>query len=265
MTTCKCKGYTYVTYNTFCECVEHVFDNSEIKDAGKLSKLKGVIDFLKKIYKTFQAVLSQMSLTFKDLSIAFKKKEFWNLLVLLKFEFTLVFKALGAAQKAIADGLLTQLAKISNSEIMSLVKDKVIKLDSIIQKIPVIKQLSGLALAGLLIWMWSSMTFIGDLEFDFDLSIAFEALSGKYTITHLLTTEQGLQFITLYFTGTYGGLTFNWILGAPYCIVLMLVYTVVKKPEINSKIKEFFKNKSSKITKSGLKIPNLNFKEYKKI
>ena len=42
------------------------------------------------------------------------------------------------------------------------------KVDQVIQKYPKIAKVTGIVVAGLLLFMWINMTFIGDLDYDFN-------------------------------------------------------------------------------------------------
>lgn len=224
-----------------------VFEENRINPTVR-NKYKTIIEFIKKMKNTFMKNLKETGIGIKELFTAMIQRDFYSLLVALKFNLAQIMKAIGAGQKLVANGILAVLNKVVKSDLFFMLEKKLIKIDAIIAKYPILKKLTGVALAGLLIFMWLRMTFIGDFSFDFDLSIAFDALSGQYTIKDLLGTPSGLQFLSLFFLGQFAGISFDWVLATPILVVIMLVYTSSKRnPAIQRKAKAWIKKKSRKI------------------
>ena len=73
----------------------------------------------------------------------------------------------------------------------------------------------GVAAAAGVTYAWTKMTFIGDPEYDLDLSAAASAAaSGDYTMSDLFSGEMGTKFLVLTAVGATTGLT------APYTKIL---------------------------------------------
>jgi len=89
------------------------------------------------------------------------------------------------------------------------------KLDNFLQKNPKLKRVMGVAAAAGVTYAWTKMTFIGDPEYDLDLSAAASAAaSGDYTMSDLFSGEMGTKFLVLTAVGATTGLT------APYTKIL---------------------------------------------
>lgn len=250
---CDCKGYENMTYGTYSCCVDDVYDKKKLSP-NKAQRLKKVLEFIKTMKKGFDKFMKESGMGIVALYKAIINRDFYKLLHALRFNISQILKAIGSVQKLIAGGLLYVLNEIAGGNLQEKLRSGSLRVNDLIQKYPILAKVSKYALAGLLIWMWTRMTFIGDFEFDFDLSIAFDALSGSYTLVHLLGSSEGLQFITLFFTGQFAGLSFDWMAGTPVLIVVMLLYTTSKhNPQLQTKIKRWIKTKSRKISVGKLK------------
>ena len=89
------------------------------------------------------------------------------------------------------------------------------KLDDYLQKHPKLKRVMGVAAAAGVTYAWTKMTFIGDPEYDLDLSAAATAAAaGEYSMADLFSGEMGTKFLVLTAVGATTGLT------APYTKIL---------------------------------------------
>lgn len=244
---CKCEGYTYYTYEEYCICVDEIIAEKKNLSQSDKNKYKQLIEFLKIFKQKLALQLRLMGVGIRDLIQALMDRNFYAILNILKFDLTLILKAMGAAQRLVAQGVLKILRVVATREGIMLFRAKVVKIDEFIKKYPILKYVTGLGLCGLLIYMWSNMTFIGDFDFDFDLQNAFLAIIGAFTIYHLFGTDEGLLFIMLFFTGVFNIINFNWILSTPVLMIIMVIYSVNKNPQWRTKIKSWIKNHSQKV------------------
>jgi hypothetical protein len=73
------------------------------------------------------------------------------------------------------------------------------------------------------------MSFIGNADFDMDLSVVVDAFTGRFTLADLLGTPSGLQTLALFATGTLVGLSFPWLGHSLLNLTLAIFYTVYKR------------------------------------
>jgi len=101
-------------------------------------------------------------------------------------------------------------------------KEKALKkLDNFLQKNPKLKKVMGLGAASAVTYAWTKMTFIGDPEYDLDLSaVASAASGGDYSLADMFGGEMGTKFLVLTAVGATTGLT------APYTKILGNVGTM---------------------------------------
>jgi predicted kinase len=85
------------------------------------------------------------------------------------------------------------------------------QLDNYLKDHPKLKRVMGIAAAAAVTYAWTKMTFIGDPEYDLDLSAAASAAAlGDVSFADLFSGEMGTKFLVLTVVGASTGLT------APY-------------------------------------------------
>ena len=86
-----------------------------------------------------------------------------------------------------------------------------VKLDDYLREHPKLKRVMGIGAAAAVTYAWTKMTFIGDPEYDLDLSAAASAAAlGDVSFATLFSGEMGTKFLVLTAVGATTGLT------APY-------------------------------------------------
>ena len=88
-------------------------------------------------------------------------------------------------------------------------EDKLKDLDAFLAKHPKTKRIAGLAVAGILIYIWLNMTFTGNADYDFDMGDMIMALGGGFTLSTIFAGPDGMALLTLFATGVIG-LSFPW-------------------------------------------------------
>ena len=95
------------------------------------------------------------------------------------------------------------------------------KLDDFLTKHPKLKRVMGVGAAAAVTYAWTKMTFIGDPEYDLDLSAAATAAAtGDVSFADLFSGQMGTKFLVLTAVGATTGLT------APYVKALGRVGTM---------------------------------------
>ena len=99
---------------------------------------------------------------------------------------------------------------IAKQKITEWTRDNLHKLDEFFKHHPVLKRIGGVAVAGLLIYIWLTMSFVGDPISDFDISSAIHALGGHYSLHELFASPAGTKMLSLFLSGAAVGLSFPW-------------------------------------------------------
>ena len=189
-----------------------------------LTKLSSELkEFVTTISKEFGASV-------KDIVACLMNRDIFNLLKAVRFNLRILYRAINAFTSLIHRGFLLTLKQFANSPLFQQLKDGVIKIDQVLEKHPILKRLTGLALSGFLLWAWCHMAFTGHFESDFDLTSVVTAFQGKFQLVDLMN-ESGLELIALLCIGlnTATGLGIVWIGETTYNLVLALVLLGAKQ------------------------------------
>jgi hypothetical protein len=90
------------------------------------------------------------------------------------------------------------------------------------------------------------MSFIGDLEYDMNISSIMAALAGSYSLVELFASPEGMLMMSLFAVG--GFISFPWLAASVPNVLLAVTYTgytklKTKSPETLKKIKSYLKIK----------------------
>ena len=166
------------------------------------SKIQSKIEFFQALADISKQKLEDLVVLFKDSRVF---KFFQHINFNLKFFFDLIkkgFKVYNEVQKAIAQ-------YVSESKIGKFTQDKMQGLDAFLKNHPVLKRISGIAVAGLLLYIWMNMSYTGDFSYDFDFSDILSSLSGNFSLETLFAGTDGTRLLLLFATGLVG-LSFPW-------------------------------------------------------
>jgi hypothetical protein len=135
-----------------------------------------------------------------------------------------MLKCLNELTTLIDKGLLTIFKEIYKLKIFQKLKSGAIKIDEVLDQYPTLKKISGFGMAGILLYIWLNMTFIGSFGYDFNFSDIIGALQGSYQIADLFVSPQGLMLMTLFGTGSLFGLSIPWLGRSLYNLTLAIIY-----------------------------------------
>jgi hypothetical protein len=150
----------------------------------------------------------------------------FELMKALGFSFAKLIASVHAFTALIQDGLLSVFKRLYKTGAMQKVASGAAKIDDFLEDYPVLTRVTGIAVAGILFWIWLNMTFIGHMDYDFDFSNIAKALAGNFSLAQLFASPEGLMLGTLFATGTL--LSAPWLGQVAYNLVLALIYTSIK-------------------------------------
>jgi len=215
-----------VTYEKYCQALDLSLDEG-ILDSIKDTAVSFVSKAFSVVKKDFEQIASDFKISIMDILKAFKDRSFFNLMKSLGYNFALLLKAINTLTGYVQKGLFAAFEDIAKTKMFEKFKAGVITIDEIINRHPIIKKVSGVAVAGLLFYMWLNMTFIGHLDYDFDFSNIMDALRGNYSLVDLFASPSGLMLMTLFATGSM--ISVAWLGQTVYNLTLAIFYTLFKK------------------------------------
>lgn len=172
-----------------------------------MSKVSGAIrkkiDFIKELASTTGNQL-------KDLLVMFKNSKVFELFKVIGFS----IKKLGAmlkkgiqAYNSIQDVLAEKIHAMGG---VQYIKKNLHKLDDFFNEHPVLKKIGGLAVAGLLLYIWLNMSFTPDLEYSMDFKDIIMTLSGNFSLAELFASPSGITMLIYLATGIVVGVSMPW-------------------------------------------------------
>jgi hypothetical protein len=167
------------------------------------NSIKKKIDFIKEIASMAGQDISKLLVMFKD-------TRFFKIFKVIGFN---VKKIVALYKKGV--NTYNKIQNILAEKIASLGGVKYIKrhleeLDKWFDEHPVLKKLGGVAVAGLLFYIWTQMSFTPDLEYSMDFKDILSALAGSFSIADLFASDSGVTMLIYLASGMLLGLSTPW-------------------------------------------------------
>lgn len=192
-------------------------------DYGRRIDEFSVPSFLSKSVNFIKNIAEQLSLKLTDVMKLFANKSVFQFFQKIRWNLDYLFKLIKDGHKAYTQLLSAISEYVSKTKVGKWTEDKLKDLDKWLQNHPKTKKIGGIVVAGLLIYIWFNMTFVGDVKYDFDLTDVYSALSGKYTLSTLFAGTSGTKLLMLFATGMIG-LSFPW----PGPTSVKFIYAMIK-------------------------------------
>lgn len=242
-----------ITYESYCVLIDISFsDNLSENIFDKIKQMRLPRELIR-VFKDFtteiKSLVSQFKINTSDLLLAFKQKDMFNILKAFGFNIKLIFRSIVEVSNLVRNGLFEIFKSIYQTKAIQKIKQGTLKIDAFLDKYPLLKKVGGVAIAGLLLYLWLNMTFIGNLDYDFNFTDVVAALKGSFSITNLFVSPEGLMLVGLFGTGAVFGLSLPWLGKTIYNLMLAIFYTIYFKyknqnlsfKEIAEKIKKKLK------------------------
>jgi hypothetical protein len=165
---------------------------------------------LRKYYDFIKDIAEVTKVNIKKIADFLKERVVFRFFKSIRFSLTRLFDLAKSGLKYYRDLQEAIATYIAQSKVGKWTEEKVKDLDAFLQRHPKAKRIAGVAVAGLLIYIWLNMSFTGDLDYDFDQTAIFAALAGSYSLTELFTGTNGMKLLTLLATGKLLGVGFPW-------------------------------------------------------
>jgi hypothetical protein len=182
---------------------------------------------------TIKEIAQQAGVKLMDLLSLFKNSKVVKLFSKLGWSFKKLYgllkdghKALKGLKQALMD--YAKQSGITQWTARQLDSKRLRDIDEWLKKHPKTKRMAGIAVAGVLAYIWLNMTFVGNPAFDFDLSDLLAALGGSFSIADIFSGTQGALLLILFLTGSVG-LTFPWPGPQKIQFTVAVLSTIAKK------------------------------------
>ena len=195
-------------------------DNAIKKSLGKLKAL------FKDLKQFVLPIADKLNISVTDIVVGLKQKGFYESFKLFGFNIKKMLKELNKATSKFKDVLLKIFEELHKTKAFQKIKKGVMTIDDIINKYPILNKITGIAVAAILFYIWLNMTFIGDLDFDFDFTTMAAALKGNFSLADVFASPDGMFMLSLFLTG--GLISAPWLGTTAANILLAIIYTAYK-------------------------------------
>lgn len=179
--------------------------------------------------KFFQEISESLGLSLADIVNFFKNSKVVKFFSAIGWSFQKLYELLKKGyhaylelQKAIAD-------YVNETHIGKWTNQKIKELDEFLKKHPKTKALIGPGLGAFLLFIWFYQSFVGDVEFDFNLDYIVQAIKGHVTFFDIFGDSDGMRFLLAIFLGGAFRVTFPWPGPSTVHFISAVIYTIAKK------------------------------------
>lgn len=221
----------YEEYLNYCEKTNY---NQRLYEEDMSEGFKDVIIFI-------QDLAHEIRYSVKDLMILIKDRLVFHFFNELNWDINNLFDVVKTGYKAwsnfmsIITNLLTELAKAGlnitkNSRVGEFTAKHIKIIKDFLNRLPAVRRISSIALAGILIIIWLNMSFTDSFGDDFNFSDVVNAIAGKIDIIDFFTSDVGLKVLILLGTGLLE-ISFAWFT-TPVNIAIAVIVTIAKQMRI---------------------------------
>lgn len=256
------------TYQEYCDNLDFFLNEDNLQESilsdikGIKGKIGGIIQLVK---NTATDLITDTKLSLKDIIKSLKDRDIFSILKRFGFSIKKIAKAIVKAQKFISSSIEKVFIELHKTNVFKKIRAGTVTIDEVLKKYPILKKLSGPIVAGILMYIWLNMTFLGDFDYDMDIGAMYDALVGNFSIEELFGTPQGSMLIALLATGMLSGgaLSVAWLGSTTSNLASAIVYASLKKYK---KAKpDTLKLLKSKITRKTISENNImRFSEFNK-
>jgi len=210
------EGADYLEYRDFCYAI-----NNDVLYESLSSTIKDKIDFVKDL-------ASKLKVDAKALLKGFTNSKVYKFFSSIGWSFSKLYDLLKLGMSSISKlvDIISEWA--AQSKVVEWTTEKLNQLDQYLNKHPTVKKMAGLAVAGILVYIWFNMTFTGEVGYDFGMDDILLALAGKMSLAKIFGGKEGVKILLLFVTGTLG-LSFPWPGASSTQFFAAIIQTLFKK------------------------------------
>ena len=181
-------------------------------------------DTVKDLKQHVQSVVDAVGADLETVAIAFKQPSVYNTVKAIGGSISASSRVLMGTLRTVGKTLTVGGAYIHDTPGFQKLERGIVKTDEFMQSHPALSKLSAVAVSGLAIGQWLRMSFSGDIESDFDLTIIPQAFAGEAGFKELIATPDGIKGMGLLSVGMATGGLPIWMGGATG-LALALTYS----------------------------------------
>ena len=210
---------------------------SDTKDDNIGDELPDTVADLKQHVKS---VRDAIGVDVQTIATAFKQPSVYNTVKAIGGSISASSRVVMGTLRTVGKSLKVGAAAIHDTPAFQELEKGIIKVDDFMKKNKALATMSAVAVSGLAIGQWLRMSFSGDIESDFNLTIIPQAFMGEAGFRELIATPDGIKGIGLLSAGLATGGLPIWMGGATG-LALALTYSGLQSAGETEKGKEIKK------------------------
>ena len=216
-------------------------DTSEPESDGKDHNIGDELpDTVADLKQHVQSVRDAVGVDVETIATAFKQPSVYNTVKAIGGSISASSRVLFGTLRTVGKSLKVGAAAIHDTPAFQQLEKGIIKVDEFMKKNKALATMSAVAVSGLAIGQWLRMSFSGDIESDFDLTIIPQAFAGEAGFRELIATPDGIKGIGVLSAGLATGGLPIWMGGATG-LALALTYSGLQSAGETEKGKEIKK------------------------
>ena len=239
------RNHNDITYEMYCYLLSDKtrLDENIVNYIKNMRLTREWVTIFRQLKNELNKIAKEFKVSYIDIIKSFQTKDVYSILKAFKFNIKLILRGFNELTKFFRSGLLAIFKDIYRTNIIQKLRSGTLKTDDFLNRYPLLKKISGVAIAALLLYIWLNMTFIGDLDYDFNFSDIVGSLKGTFSIADLFMSPNGLMLVTLFGSGAALGLSMPWLGKSSYNLMLAIFYTMYDKVKENKDILSRIKRK----------------------
>ena len=213
----------------------------EPKEPKSDNKIGGELpDTVADLKQHVKGVRDALQVDIKHIATAFKQPSVYNTVKAIGGSLSATSNVVMGTLRTVGKSLTVAGAAIHDTKSFQKLEKGLVKTDEFMSRNKALATMSAVAVSGLAIGQWLRMSFSGDIESDFDLTIIPAAFAGTAGFADLIATPDGIKGMGLLSLGMATGGLPIWM-GGPVGLAMALTYSGLKsagETEAGQKVKQ---------------------------
>lgn len=221
-----------LSYSDFCDAIDMLVLGDDAVSENVSGRIKSRVVHLFKaewadLRNAVERIMYHLKMTKNHLASLLNARTIYDVFACVGFSLTHLAMVFKEGSELLANGLQDAFKELADTKEVEKLQSKAIKMDDLLARHPILKQITGPVVGSLMLVMWTEMTFIGAFSYDFDFSDVTDAFAGNYNLENLLLSAKGLMFVSLFATGQL--FTIPWMGDSTSNMLMGIVYTYFKQ------------------------------------
>lgn len=247
--------YTFEQYCSDLDFLQPLLEQDLLNEslAEFIGGIKGKVGkILNYVKTTFVEIGDDLKSAGAEIIKAFKDKSIFAILKSFGFSLGKMLSSVEKATGLIHKGVHKTFEELHRTAVFKAIAKGTKKIDEVLEQYPILKKITGPAVAGLLILTWLNMTFVGNFDYDMDITSWFDAALGNFNLYEYFASPRGLTMLAFLASGVLSGgvLSVAWLGSTHANLAAAVSYAALKKvradPDLLNRLRQKIQRKTIK-------------------